>query len=970
MFYKLIEKKRNEWLASSECTVSSLLAYIEQRGMMRDAQVEAIKTYLFLKIACQDKPLWQLFSEGYFNDTKLKDEKLTVETRDVLTSNPAALALFQYSRLENKSGKQLAPQLEAFIQNHAKEVDYEQAFRDIFYGNTYADYLFSLPMGAGKTYLMASFIYIDLYFAENEPDNPIWAHNFLILAPSGLKSSIIPSLRTINSFDPSWIFPEETAAKLKRLIHFEILDEQKSERKSNAVRNPNAHKINMQLRGGDAFGLIAVTNAEKVILDRFEKSTDNSQLYDSSHLTEEERNAYREELKKNEIANELRTIIGEIPHLAIIIDEVHHATDGDIKLRKVVTMWAESSHSFTNVLGFSGTPYLEKPEKIVLSGNFDIKHTDISNIVYFYPLIDGIDNFLKRPIIKHADSDSNIILNEGVREFFEKYKDTVYANGACAKLAIYCGKIPTLEEEVYPVVAQIATEYGLNPAEVILKRHNGNKQYTVPEDSEHEFSQLDSSFSKVRIVLLVQIGKEGWDCKSLTGIILPHEGACPKNMVLQTSCRCLRQTQRGVYETALIWMNKWNADKLDKELKQQQNITLRDFEHAPDKPLTTFNRYSRMERLQVPPINFYQIKVEYQTIILEDQPDTRARLTDTRLLVKAEDTLVNVQDITGKIIDFDIIKRENCDTVSYVHWLHKICREGMGNPTMAQLAEYDAELRSIYEQITVDGIESGDFDHQCIRSLIRQAFVPKRDFHVVEDVVPDKASLLSIDGFNPEFAVSDPSRIFPSKETIFQILDWDEHPEKGQIPAEKLAMLEQMKAMPGMTEEMLKTFEKGIMDNVEKDPHPERMQTYQYLPYRFDSSLEVAYFSDCLIALLKDMPLEYYFNGDDNLTEFKIRCYKKRGSHWVYDGLYVPDFIILSRDAESNIDRICIIETKGEGYAAKFADRLKFMEETFVPKNNEEFGCERFRFLYLEDTISPEQRVIKTKQMINDFFNV
>lgn len=47
MFYKLIEKKRNEWLASDDCTIKDLLKYIGQRGMMRDAQMEAIKTYLF-----------------------------------------------------------------------------------------------------------------------------------------------------------------------------------------------------------------------------------------------------------------------------------------------------------------------------------------------------------------------------------------------------------------------------------------------------------------------------------------------------------------------------------------------------------------------------------------------------------------------------------------------------------------------------------------------------------------------------------------------------------------------------------------------------------------------------------------------------------------------------------------------------------------------------------------------------------
>lgn len=59
-------------------------------------------------------------------------------------------------------------------------------------------------MGAGKTYLMAAFIYLDLYFAQNEPNNPAFAHNFMVFAPSGLKSSIIPSLKHIKEFDPSF----------------------------------------------------------------------------------------------------------------------------------------------------------------------------------------------------------------------------------------------------------------------------------------------------------------------------------------------------------------------------------------------------------------------------------------------------------------------------------------------------------------------------------------------------------------------------------------------------------------------------------------------------------------------------------------------------------------------------------------------------------------------------------------------
>lgn len=103
------------------------------------------------------------------------------------------------------------------------------------------------------------------------------------------------------------------------------------------------------------------------------------------------------------------------------------------------------------------------------------------------------------------------------------------------------------------MVSRIVTEYGLR-TDVILKFHKGNKQYKMSADSQMQFDILDKSISKIRIILLVQIGKEGWDCRSLTGIILSQEGDCPKNMVLQTSCRCLRQVIKGNPETALIYL--------------------------------------------------------------------------------------------------------------------------------------------------------------------------------------------------------------------------------------------------------------------------------------------------------------------------------------------------------------------------------------------------------------------------------
>ena len=85
MFYQLIQKKRNLWFQSSGCTLRDLVGYISQRGMMRDAQVDAIKTYLYLKLACQGQPLWKLFAEGVFNDTDVDAEEINAEARDTMT---------------------------------------------------------------------------------------------------------------------------------------------------------------------------------------------------------------------------------------------------------------------------------------------------------------------------------------------------------------------------------------------------------------------------------------------------------------------------------------------------------------------------------------------------------------------------------------------------------------------------------------------------------------------------------------------------------------------------------------------------------------------------------------------------------------------------------------------------------------------------------------------------------------------
>ena len=50
MFYSIIQNKRDQWYKSQDCTVKELINYIINTNELRDAQIDAIKTYLFLKL--------------------------------------------------------------------------------------------------------------------------------------------------------------------------------------------------------------------------------------------------------------------------------------------------------------------------------------------------------------------------------------------------------------------------------------------------------------------------------------------------------------------------------------------------------------------------------------------------------------------------------------------------------------------------------------------------------------------------------------------------------------------------------------------------------------------------------------------------------------------------------------------------------------------------------------------------------
>lgn len=945
MFYKIIEKKRNEWLSSPSCVITDLISYIEHQHKMRDAQIESIKTYLFLKIECQNRPLWKLFASGKFNSTNVDDLEVNKATREVLASNPAALALWEYASISDENDNVNSPKILAAIKKSPDSIDYVSVIKDLFSNVSYSDYLFSIPMGAGKTYLMAALIYLNLYFAIAEPDNPIFAHNFILFVPSGLKSSIVPSLRDIQNFNPLWILPDPVASQLKNLIQYEWLQESSSASKSNIVKNPNARKISMQVAKPNLMGLVAVTNAEKVILDRVDKdfNIDASIL---KSLPAEDRKEYEATLQ----ANELREQIGLIPGLCILIDEVHHASD-DQKLRKVVNKWMEQSN-FNSVLGFSGTPNMDPAAKIKITDDLSVKCTQYANVVTFYPLIKGIGNFLKIPVVRHSNLDSTEIISRGLREFFSSYADSVYSNGTSAKVAVYAPSIAVLEEEIYPVAYAVCVEMGINPTETILKYHKGNSSYKVDEDAQFEFSTLDSPLSKKRIILLVGIGREGWNCKSLTGVILSQRNACPQNMVLQISCRCLREVDNAHKETALIWLNKFNAEKLNQQLQEQQYTTIAEFGGKKPDDLITIQRYSRMERLKLPPIDYYQIKINYNTVETAQVANIGEYLR-TYQLPHVDSTIIYTQG-------FDQSNTASESAVGYGMtaianfrlWLDSIVKESLGLLSIDILTRYETELKLLFDKITVRNGENlvynTDIDQSKVRSDIRNSFAVRRSFNTKEELVPEEASLLKVNALKSPIEDSKTALYSPSQEKVAEIVSQDSKPVETISEEIRKYLIEHGLPLPDV--------EKSVND-----------RTYHYLPYHLDSKLEEDYLCS-VINHIKSVPgVEFYFNGDDTLTDFRIRCYTKRGRAWKLDGYYYPDFIMLTRNSDNTINKIVIVETKGEGFAGKFIPRRQFMDDVFIKLNNDKFGRERFQFLYIEDTLDGPARLQKTVNKINSF---
>ena len=148
MLNHTIVAKAKDWIYSPNCPVKEIIEYIRTQNFLREAQVEAIEVYLYLKIEGKNKPLATLFKEGFFlNNEDLSALPLSINTRTFLEENLLARALFEFSRTPqpNQQGKALLPDIEKQISENPESIDYEAVISNLFYGVSYSCLLYTSP---------------------------------------------------------------------------------------------------------------------------------------------------------------------------------------------------------------------------------------------------------------------------------------------------------------------------------------------------------------------------------------------------------------------------------------------------------------------------------------------------------------------------------------------------------------------------------------------------------------------------------------------------------------------------------------------------------------------------------------------------------------------------------------------------------------------------------------------------------
>lgn len=506
------------------------------------------------------------------------------------------------------------------------------------YREAYPNYIYALTMGLGKTILMATCIFYEFLLAKKYPKDKRFCHNALVFAPD---KTVLQSLREIMTFDKTKVVPPEYARVLDANIKFYFLDE------TGAV----LHTID------DSDFNIIISNTQKIIVKKKRKEEtaaqalfsgtssllsavygdgegDEDDVWDDTTLMDNQR------FKK----------LCRLPQLGVYVDEAHHLFGADLEkqirssganktsLRDTINLLAEYT-SIVACYNYTGTPY--------------VKNQLLPEVVYAYGLRESIWNgFLKdADPLGYENVKSEEFLKAVVTTFWERYGGKTY-EGLKPKLAIYAAGVEEAATEVRPALEKILADLGIPATSILL--NVGDPKYTKDEDIRH-FNNLDvpgSEGNDKQFIILVEKGKEGWNCRSLFGVAL-FRSPKSKIFVLQATMRCLRSITNERL-TATVFLSKENFDTLNDELHKNFNMEIKDIK-AP----SSDDRHKYKVRVLPPPRTITLKRIWHEYTLHEkgytapvDFKLVGADLSKYRSVVYEGDSLARDTTVKEKTVDY------------------------------------------------------------------------------------------------------------------------------------------------------------------------------------------------------------------------------------------------------------------------------------------------------------------------------
>ena len=549
-------------------------------AFLRPPQFEALEMYVLIKEFLGNRQMHELFEDWRHGRGRFSDRGYYSSRRDL-----------QQTLLDYTPGGHM-PLSDMVIKQMDSVFSQMKKYRE-----NYPNYIYALTMGLGKTILMATCIFYEFLLANKYGKDERFCRNVLVFAPD---RTVLQSLREIVTFDKTQVVPPEYARVLDSLIKFHFLEE--SGTTLNAI-------------DGSEFNIV-ISNTQKIIVKKKHKEASHTtRLYDGllDFYNDDESDELRQ--SGNLTINQRFMKLCRLPSLGIYVDEAHHLFGADLEKQLRSDANKTSQRATINMLA---ADLKANGGKVVACYNYTgtpfVKNQVLPEVVYSYGLRESIHNsYLKdcEPIAYDNVKDEQF-LDYAVTEFWERYGGNTY-EGLLPKLAIFAADISEAVNVVRPSVEKILARLGVPLSRVLL--NVGDTTYTKDADIRN-FNNLDvigTEGSKKQFLILVNKGKEGWNCRSLFAVALFRK---PKSkvFVLQATMRCLRKITDEQQE-AVVFLSRENFTILDEELRENFNVEIKDLKNP-----TSDNKGTYEVRLNPPPVTLKLRTIKYEYSLEELEP--------------------------------------------------------------------------------------------------------------------------------------------------------------------------------------------------------------------------------------------------------------------------------------------------------------------------------------------------------------